>query len=122
LLGIAGANVLGSGDSHRQPALLAAAILSATTFALKLGRLRLASRYELFASWLLCSSVLLTKLLLRLGTLALGTCVLLMADSIATRMLGVGLLVAGEFLGRYLFFVSVVPSNIASGYLAQEAA
>jgi formate dehydrogenase iron-sulfur subunit len=45
-----------------------------------------------------------------------------MADSIATRMLGVGLLVAGEFVGRYLFFVSVVPSNIASGYLAQEAA
>jgi formate dehydrogenase iron-sulfur subunit len=122
LLGIAGANVLGGGDSHREPALLAAAILSATTFALKLGRLRLASRYELFASWQLCSSVLLTKLLLRLGTLALGTCVLLMADSIATRMLGVGLLVAGEFVGRYLFFVSVVPSNIASGYLAQEAA
>jgi formate dehydrogenase iron-sulfur subunit len=122
LLGIAGANLLGNGDPHGKPALLAAAVFNIGSVALKLGRLRLASRYELSASWQLCSSVLLTKLLLRLGMLALGTCVLVMADSIAMRIVSMGLLVAGEFVGRYLFFVSVVPSNIASGYLAREAA
>jgi DMSO reductase anchor subunit len=31
-------------------------------------------------------------------------------------------LIAGEFVGRYLFFVSVVPSNIATEYLSVEAA
>lgn len=32
------------------------------------------------------------------------------------------LTIAAEFTGRYLFFVSVVPTNIASEYLAQDAA
>jgi formate dehydrogenase iron-sulfur subunit len=122
LLGIAGADLLSGGDPQRGPALVAAAIFSASSVALKLLRLRFASRYELFASWQLLSSVLLSKLLVRLGTLVLGTCVLVFAENASMRMLGVGLLVAGEFFGRYLFFVSVVPSNIASGYLAQEAA
>ena len=31
-------------------------------------------------------------------------------------------LIAGEFLSRYLFFVSVVPTNIATEYLSVEAA
>jgi len=29
---------------------------------------------------------------------------------------------AGEFLGRYLFFVSVVPKNIAASFFAGRAA
>jgi len=122
LLGIAGSTFLSGGDSHREPALLAAALVSAASIALKLARLRLASRYELFASWQLLRSVLLTKLLLRLGMLVLGTCLLVLTGTTSGHMLGLGLLVAGEFIGRYLFFVSVVPSKIASGYLAQEAA
>ncbi len=31
-------------------------------------------------------------------------------------------LIAGEFVSRYLFFVSVVPTNIATEYLSVEAA
>jgi len=31
-------------------------------------------------------------------------------------------LIAGEFMSRYLFFVSVVPTNIATEYLVAEAA
>jgi hypothetical protein len=32
------------------------------------------------------------------------------------------LMIAGESIGRYLFFVTVVPTNMAKEYLAQEAA
>jgi len=31
-------------------------------------------------------------------------------------------LIAGELIGRYLFFVCVVPTNMATEYLAAEAA
>jgi DMSO reductase anchor subunit len=32
------------------------------------------------------------------------------------------LVLAGEFISRYLFFVTVVPTNMAREYLMQEAA
>jgi formate dehydrogenase iron-sulfur subunit len=38
------------------------------------------------------------------------------------RIATAALVIGGEFIGRYLFFVSVVPTNMARGYLAQESA
>ena len=89
---------------------------------LKIVRLRFASRHELFASWQLLSSVLVNKLLLRGAFLLLGTWLFANSQDIALKSFAFAALAAGEFVGRYLFFVSVVPSNIASGYLAAEAA
>ncbi|UWZ86910.1 DmsC/YnfH family molybdoenzyme membrane anchor subunit [Occallatibacter riparius] len=122
LLGVSAADALSNGHYALNTALLLAAVAVAAAVAVKLLWLRFASRHELFASWQLLSSVLLNKLLLRAFMLIVGVSFIVAADSIYFRTLGLLLLLGGEFIGRYLFFVSVVPSNIASGYLAQEAA
>jgi formate dehydrogenase iron-sulfur subunit len=44
------------------------------------------------------------------------------ASTAWVRIVIAALMISGEFVGRYLFFVSVVPSNMATEYLAQEAA
>lgn len=121
LLGAAAALAPNNG-SLRPDLLWIAATLSAVGLTLKVLRLRFASRHELFASWQLLSSVLLNKLMLRIALLALGTYLSLAGQHVIVRALGLLALLASEFIGRYLFFVSVVPSNIASGYLAKEAA
>lgn len=122
LLGLAGASALSKVDAYFTPGLLLAALLSGVAITLKLVRLRFGSRHELFASWQLLSSVLLNKLILRVTLLVAGTCCLVLENGIGLRVLGLVILIAGEFVGRYLFFVSVVPSNMATGYLAQETA
>ena len=101
--------------------LLAAAVTTAVSVG-KMAWLGVSSRHELYASWQLLSTVLLNKLLLR-GTLLLGGILFATFGPTAwARLAGLLLILCGEFLGRYLFFVSVVPTNIASGYLAREAA
>jgi DMSO reductase iron-sulfur subunit len=122
LLGAAGESAMTGGDSHHGVMVLCAAIAGGVGIAMKLARLRFATRHELFSSWQLLSSVLINKLLLRIAMLAAGTCFLLFGDGSYARAMGILLLLTGEFIGRYLFFVSVVPSNIASGYLVKEAA
>ncbi|HTM17415.1 MAG TPA: DmsC/YnfH family molybdoenzyme membrane anchor subunit [Terracidiphilus sp.] len=121
LLGLASASTISSLRSHFD-SLLIAAIFCAASLILKVCRLRFASRQELFTSWQLLSSVLLNKLLLRAALLVLGTCLFECSERTIPRALGFVALLASEFVGRYLFFVSVVPCNIASGYLAREAA
>jgi formate dehydrogenase iron-sulfur subunit len=121
LLGTAAGSALNNGSLHPD-SLAVAAIFCAFGLALKMLRLRFSKRHELFASWQLLSSALLSKLLLRISLLALGTWLSVGSQGVAVRAIGFLALLAGEFLGRYLFFVSVVPSNIASGYLAKEAA
>jgi DMSO reductase anchor subunit len=122
LLGTASAIVLSGGGPGKSLALLFAALLTSLGITLKLVRLRFASRHELIASWQLLSSVLLNKLLLRVGLFAAGVLFLLLGDRLGSCVAGLLLLLACEFISRYLFFVSVVPSNIASGYLTKEAA
>ncbi len=101
--------------------LLAAAATIAVLIG-KLTRLALSARYELYASWQLLSTILLNKLLLRLAMLIAGVLFVVAGESILARLVGLSLIIAGEFISRYLFFVSVVPTNIASGYLRKEAA
>ena len=122
LLGVAAMTGLSKEDLHLHALLFCAAIFCALSMSLKIVRLRFASRHELFASWQLLSTVLVNKLLLRGAFLLLGTWLFANSQDIALKSLAFAALAAGEFMGRYLFFVSVVPSNIASGYLAAEAA
>ena len=76
--------------------------------------------FELQASARLLSTTLAKTFLLRAA--------LLFAGGIALPLLGIGVLrfaalalaFAGEIVGRYLFYVSVVPKNIAAPYLASQ--
>jgi formate dehydrogenase iron-sulfur subunit len=89
--------------------------------------LRLASSdsFELQASARLLSTVLKTRLLWRSALVVCGGIVL---PLVPAGQIGIWLAFASalssEILGRYLFFVSVVPKNIAASYLAggKEAA
>lgn len=122
VLGFAGAKVLNGGLPGSTTGVLCAGLASALVLIIKIGRLALASRYELYASWQLLSTVLFNKLALRVVLLIAGTLSAGFGTNLWMHIAGVVLLLAGEFVSRYLFFVSVVASNIASGYLAQEAA
>lgn len=122
VLGFASANVLSGGAAFANAGAVGAALAAVAIVAAKLLRLARSPRYELYASWQLLSTLLLNKLILRIALLLAGTWLLAAGASPGLRVMAFGSLLAGEFLGRYLFFVSVVPSNIASSYLAQEAA
>lgn len=75
--------------------------------------------FELKASARLLANDLSRFLLLRFALLVLGG---LLLPALGYFAAGFALALAGEFLGRYLFFVSVVPKNIASSFFAGRAA
>ena len=88
---------------------------------LKFLRLASSEEFELRASSRLLSKELRSLLLLRFTLLIVGGIILpLVAYPLVALMVGL----AGELLGRYLFFVSVVPKNMAMSFfgLHQEAA
>jgi formate dehydrogenase iron-sulfur subunit len=93
--------------------------------ALRFLRMNASDSFELRASAQLLSTLLATRFLLRGALLIVGTIAMPLLSS--TR---VGLIVAllaalsGEILGRYLFYVGVVPKNMAASYVAggKEAA
>ena len=92
------------------------------SFACKCVWLALSPMHELRGTWQLLSTVLSTKAFLRFFLLVAGTAIMTAGPHLWVHATGVCLIVTGEIVGRYLFFVSVVPTNIASGYLVQEAA
>ena len=67
----------------------------------------------------LLSGPLARLFLLRLGALAVGAVAL---PSLGFPGVGFGVSVAASLLGRYLFFVSVVPKNMALTFFGREAA
>ena len=78
--------------------------------------------FELRASSLLLSGWLRKAFLARLGILV---AVMALALTVLTGLPSAGVLLlatAGEWLGRYLFFVSVVPKNVAAAFTAPRAA
>jgi DMSO reductase anchor subunit len=84
-------------------------------------RLTSADAFELKASASLLSTVLASKFLLRGALLLLGGIVLpLLLPTALGVLLSLGMTLAGEILGRYLFFVSVVPKNMAASYLSDR--
>jgi formate dehydrogenase iron-sulfur subunit len=121
-LGFAAGNVMTDRGSACMTGMLFAVAVTLVVLTGKIARVALSSRYELYASWQLLSNVLLNKLLLRVAMLIAGVLFTLVGESAWERLAGLLLIIAGEFLSRYIFFVSVVPTNIASGYLGKEAA
>ena len=106
-----------------QAAGIAALSIIALQFA-KLLWLALSKEFEVHGSLLLLATVLHGRYMLRLGGLLLLSLLLFRfeAGPVAAACLFAASL-ALEILGRWLFFVSVVPKNMAAGYLhAQEAA
>ena len=75
--------------------------------------------FELRASARLLTQDLRNVLLVRFGLLIAGGIVLPLLD---WQMSGFALALTGELLSRYLFFVSVVPKNIAATFSARRAA
>jgi DMSO reductase anchor subunit len=77
--------------------------------------------FELRGSALLLSGRFRDLFLLRLGTVAVGGILLpLLAPQGWPVAAAFALTLASEWLGRYLFFVSVVPKNIAAAFTSGE--
>ncbi len=99
----------------------AAASLQVFNQAAKFLRLTAAESFEMKASSRLLSTALKPHLLLR-GALAMGGGIVLplLSTGRLTECLALVVAAAGEILGRYLFFVSVVPKNMAASYLTAD--
>lgn len=79
-----------------------------------------ADEFELHASARLLSTTLAREFLLRGGLLLAGGIALPLWGSGSSRFLAFPVVLAGEVLGRYLFYVSVVPKNVAAPYLSTQ--
>lgn len=120
LLGPLLAASIGVGD--RRP-LVGAAVAAAATQLLNLaGRLfrqTASDAFELRATARLLSTTLASRLLVRGTLLIVGGIVLpLFLPTALGAYTSLALSLGGEILGRYLFFVSVVPKNMAASYLS----
>ena len=83
-------------------------------------RLIASDSFELQASARLLSTTLARPLLVRVALLVLGGIALPLSGSVHARFAAFPLALAAELVGRYLFYVSVVPKNIAAPYLAVQ--
>jgi formate dehydrogenase iron-sulfur subunit len=80
-------------------------------------------QFELRASALLLSGRLQKAFLIRIGLLiASGIALPLVIDSQPAAMATTALAVLGEVVGRWLFFVSVVPKNMAAAFTKEGRA
>ncbi len=110
-------------STRHGPGLLALAALSALAHVLLeiwrfLDFVR-TDEYEKQATARLLSGPLARLFLLRLGSLAGGAVGL---PALGFAVVGFALAVCGALVGRYLFFVSVVPKNMAMPFLARRTA
>ena len=121
LLGVSSASLLLTSTTARW-LITTCAFCVLTTFGCKLIWLAHSSSHQLYGTWQLLSTTLSNKALLRIALLIAGVSLFDMGGSLPLRIAALLLILSGEFLGRYLFFVSVVPTSIASGFLMQEAA
>jgi formate dehydrogenase iron-sulfur subunit len=98
---------------------LAAAAAQLLNLVTRLIALTCSEEFELRASARLLGNDLKSRLSARIALLILGGLVLPVLHYPAAALL---VATAGELLGRYLFFVSVVPRNMAAPFLRKEAA
>ena len=86
-------------------------------------RLSASDGVELQATARLLSTTLASRLVLRGVLLVLGAIALpLFTGHPAALLVAFALALAGDALGRYLFFVSAVPKHMVAAYLGSEAA
>jgi formate dehydrogenase iron-sulfur subunit len=97
---------------------VAAASAQLLNNALRFLRLNASDIFELQSSARLLSTVLASRFLLRGALLIAGGIALPLLSSGLAAAFAVAL--AGEILGRYLFYVSVVPKNMAAPYVASR--
>ena len=124
LLGSLLAAGVGIGDRHAL--LLVAVVAGGAQILNQVARFFLltsSDSFELRASAQLLSTVFASRLFVRGALLLFGGIVLpLSFPNAPGAYASLALTLGGEILGRYLFFVSVVPKNMAASYLFQEKA
>ncbi len=119
ILGPLFAEAIGTGN--KRPLMLivvAAATTQLLNQSLKFLRLIGSDCFELQASARLLSTTLARPLLLRGALLLAGGIALPLSGSRLACLAALPIALAGEIVSRYLFYVSVVPKNIAAPYLA----
>jgi formate dehydrogenase iron-sulfur subunit len=122
LLGSVGANILNHSSSLTQTVTICAGLATVLVGVLKIIWLARSKVHELQGAYSLLITVLSNRFLLRFVLLSTGLILLPFALT-SWILVPIALaLIAGEFMSRYLFFVSVVPTNIATEYLVAEAA
>ena len=93
------------------------------TLALRFLRLSASDTVELRASGTLLATTLKSRFVLRAALLVFGAIALpLFTAHPAVLWLAFATALAGEILGRYLFFVSAVPKHMVAPYLGSDAA
>jgi formate dehydrogenase iron-sulfur subunit len=122
LLGACGANILARSAADARYAVAWGTALVFATAGIKLMRLGRSRTHELHGSWQLLNTAFSNHLLIRFALPCAGLALLPFGAAAWVRIALALFIVSGEFIGRYLFFVSVVPMNMAREYLAQEAA
>jgi formate dehydrogenase iron-sulfur subunit len=122
LLGAAGATILNDASSFTRSATAIAGLGTLLVAGFKMFWLGRSNIHELRGAFRLLTTVLSGRLLWRIVASITGLILLQFAHNRWTAIPAACALIAGEFLGRYLFFVSVVPTNMATGYLSTEAA
>ncbi len=122
LVGACGADILTHAALGARYAVLYAFGFALITAGLKLTRLHRSNVHELYGSWQLLTTVFSNHLLIRFVLSCAGLALLPLAPAAWARITIAILILAGEFTGRYLFFVTVIATNMAREYLAQEAA
>ena len=101
---------------------IASALMVLTVSGLKTTWCALSPVHELHSTWQLLSTTLSKHFIVRFLLLAAGVLLLDATEQQWAHIVGALVVITGEFVGRYLFFISVVPTNMATGFLAQEAA
>lgn len=122
LLGSTGANILTGSSRWTQEIALFAGLATLVVGGLKIAWLAGSKIHELRGAYTLLFSVFANHLIFRFLLLSAGLLLLPFAQSAWPAVFMALALIAGELLGRYLFFVSVVPTNMATEYLSAEAA
>jgi formate dehydrogenase iron-sulfur subunit len=122
LLGSACATVLTGASARAQAFTIFAGISTLLAGGLKIVWLARSEIHERRGAYTLLFSVFPNRLLLRFLLLSAGVLMLLFVQSSWSAVMIALVLIAGEFMSRYLFFVSVVPTNMATEYLSVEAA
>jgi DMSO reductase anchor subunit len=99
-------------------AAIAGAVVQLMVQVAKLGWLAFSDVYELQASSLLLRNHFRGVLAARLALLIIGGVILPMASTLEwTAIAALTLALAGEFIGRWLFFVTVVPKNMGAAFI-----
>lgn len=122
LLGACAINVLAPGAAGSRAAAIVSFALVLAVESARLVWLARSPKHELRSTWQLLTTVFANHLAPRFALPCVGLVLLSFAQNAWTRVAIVLIAIAAEFIGRYLFFVSVVPTNMAREYLAQEAA